>query len=85
MLVHTRELVRPHLTTVTVAPVTTTVRELSSEVPVDAGNGLAGPAVVSCDNIATIPATALGPQIGVLLDHQEASLTSAILAAFDLD
>jgi mRNA interferase MazF len=85
VLVLTRELVRPHLTTVTVAPITTTIRGLSTEVPVDAANGLAGPSVVSCDNIATIPTGALGEHIGVLLDHQEEMLSEAIRAAIDLD
>ena len=85
VLVLTREVVRPHLSTVTVAPITTTARGLSTEVPVGSSNGLAGPSVVSCDNIATIPGDALGGQIGVLLDHQERELTEAIHAAFDLD
>lgn len=85
VLVLTRELVRPHLTTVTVAPITTTIRGLSTEVAVDAANGLAGPSVVSCDNVTTIPADALGKQVGVLLDHQEQILSDAISAAFDLD
>lgn len=85
VLVLTRELVRPHLTTVTVAPITTTVRGLSTEVHVDRANGLAGPSVVSCDNVTTIPASALGTQIGVLLDRQEPALGDAIGAAFDLD
>lgn len=85
VLILTRELVRPHLTTVTVAPITTTIRGLSTEVPVDAANGLAEPSVVSCDNITTIPTNALGAQIGVLLDRQEPALSDAIRAAFDLD
>jgi mRNA interferase MazF len=85
VLVLTRELVRPHLTTVTVAPITTTIRGLSTEVPVDAANGLAGPSVASCDNITTIPTSALGEHVGVLLDHQEQVLSDAIRAAFDLD
>jgi mRNA interferase MazF len=85
VLVLTREIVRPHLATVTVAPITTTIRGLSTEVAVDAANGLGGPSVVSCDNITTIPADALGAQIGVLLDGQEATLAGAIRAAFDLD
>lgn len=85
VLILTRELVRPHLATVTIAPITTTVRGLSTEVPVDAANGLAGPSVVSCDNITTIPANALGAQIGVLLDRQEPALSDAMRAAFDLD
>jgi mRNA interferase MazF len=45
----------------------------------------AEPSVVSCDNITTIPADALGHQIGVLLDPQERALSAAIVAAFDLD
>jgi len=85
VLVLTRELVRPHLDAVTVAPITTTIRGLSTEVPLDAANGLAGPSVASCDNITTIPAGVLGPQVGVLLDRQEQALTYAIRAAFDLD
>jgi mRNA interferase MazF len=85
VLILTRDLVRPHLATVTVAPITTTVRGLSTEVPVDASNGLAGTSAVSCDNVTTIPTAALGEQIGVLLDRQERALTEAITAAFDLD
>ncbi len=85
VLILTRELVRPHLKTVTVAPITTTVRGLSTEVHVDAANGLSAPSVVSCDNVTTIPAAALRDQIGVLLDSQEQQLSQAIQAAFDLD
>lgn len=85
VLILTRELVRPHLGTVTVAPITTTIRGLSSEVAVDSANGLSEPSVVSCDNITTIPADAVGEQIGVLLNSQESALSEAIVAAFDLD
>lgn len=85
VLVLTRELVRPHLNAVTVAPITTTVRGLSTEVPVNPANGLEQRSAVSCDHLATIPTGALGRQIGLLLDHQERALTDAIRAAFDLD
>ncbi len=85
VLVLTRELVRPHLTTVTVAPITTTIRGLSTEVPLTAANGLAERSVVSCDNITTIPTGALGRQLGLLLHTQERELSQAIQAAFDLD
>jgi mRNA interferase MazF len=70
---------------VTVAPITTTVRGLSTELPVGPANGLEADCVVSCDNIVTIPASVLGRQIGVLLVSQEDALTEAIHAAFDLD
>jgi mRNA interferase MazF len=85
VLVLTREIVRPHMNTVTVAPITTTIRGLSTEVPVGAANGLNEQGVVACDHITTVPADALGSQIGHLLDEQEPSLTEAIHAAFDLE
>jgi len=70
---------------VTVAPITTNARGLSTEVPVGPANGLDAGGVVSCDNIVTIPASALGHQIGVFIATQEQGLTDAIHAAFDLD
>jgi len=73
------------LTRVTVAPITTDARGLSTEVAVGRANGLDAECVVSCDNIVTVPAAALGRQIGVLLPAQEDGLTGAIHAAFDLD
>ena len=85
VLVLTRELVRPHLRRVTIAPITTNVRGLSSEVPVGRGNGLDAEAVVSCDNIQTVPSAAVGRRIGALLPAQEPALTEAIRAAFDLE
>lgn len=85
VLVLTRELVRPYLNTVTVAPITTTIRGISTEVSLGAANGLTSPSVASCDNITTIPKDALGDQIGRLLDRQETTLSEAIRAAFDLD
>jgi mRNA interferase MazF len=84
VLVLTREIVRPHMNTVTVAPITTTIRGLSTEVPVGTANGLNERGVVACDHITTVPANALGAQIGRLLGEQESTLTEAIHAAFDL-
>ncbi len=85
VVVLTRELVRPHLTRVTVAPITSTARGLSTEVAVGLANGLEHEGVISCDDIVTVPRTALGRQLGYLLPGQEAALTAAIRAAFDLD
>jgi mRNA interferase MazF len=85
VLILTREVVRPHLSRVTVAPITSTIRGLSTEVPVGTANGLDHASVVSCDNIVTMPVSALGRQLGFLLTEQETALTDAIRAAFDLD
>ena len=85
VLVLTRELVRPHLRNITVAPITSTIRGLSTEVSVGPQNGLDHPSVVSCDNVQTIPKLQLGRLIGYLLPDQEADLSEAIRCAFDLD
>jgi len=85
VLVLTRELVRPHLHTVTIAPITTTIRGLSTEMPCGPANGLDDRCVIACDHITTIPARVLRQQIGRLLDEHEVDLTRAIHAAFDLD
>ncbi|MHB1785442.1 MAG: type II toxin-antitoxin system PemK/MazF family toxin [Acidimicrobiales bacterium] len=84
VLILTRELVRPHLSRVTVAPITRTMRGLSTEVPVGLANGLDHDSVVSCDNIVTMLQSALGRHIGYFLPAQEAELARAIRAAFDL-
>ncbi len=85
VLVLTRDLVRPAMARVTVAPITTRVRGLATEVPVGPDNGLRSPGVVSCDNIVTVPADSLGRVVGYLLPNQEPLLTEAIMAAFDLE
>ncbi|MCA1671054.1 MAG: type II toxin-antitoxin system PemK/MazF family toxin [Actinobacteria bacterium] len=85
VLILTRELVRPHLNRVTVAPITSTIRGLSTEVPVGPANGLDHDSVVSCDNIVTVAKDALARHLGYLLPAQEAELANAIRAAFDVD
>lgn len=85
VLVLTREMVIPQRTQLTVAPVTSTARGLSVEIPVGQANGLGHDSVVNCDNIVTIPKTALGERIGYLQPSQEAALTAAIHVAFDLE
>lgn len=84
VLVLTRELVRPHLSRVTIAPITSTIRGLSTEVPVGPDNGLDHDSVVSCDNIVTVPTATMGRHVGYFLARQEVALAEAIRAAFDL-
>jgi len=84
VLILTRAQVLPFLNSVTVAPVTSTIRGLSTEVPVGSANGLDHESVVSCDNVTTIPRTAIGRLLGYLQPAQERALGEAIAAAFDL-
>jgi mRNA interferase MazF len=83
-LILTRAAVLPLIGWVTVAPITSTVRGLTSEVPVGTRNGLDHDGVVSCDNITTVRREALGATIGLLFDDQEPALAQAISDAFQL-
>jgi len=82
VVVLTREPVRAAMRRVTVAPITTTTKGLSTEVPVGPANGLDEACVVSCDNIITIDKGALGRHIGFLFERQEHELAAAIVSAF---
>lgn len=85
VLVLTREGARPAMTKVTVAPITSTIKGLSSEVAVGPENGLDHASVVSLDNVVTIPVELLGRTIGFLGREQEEQLARAVVLAYDLD
>jgi mRNA interferase MazF len=84
VLVLTREPVRAAMRRVTVAPITSTAKGLSTEVAVGPANGLDAPGVVSCDNIITIDKHSLGRHVGFLFDRQEREVAAAIVNAFAL-
>lgn len=85
VLVLTREEVRAVRPLVTVAPITSTVRGLRSEVLVGRRNGLDHDSAVNVDSIATIPRDDLVRPVGALLNDQEHDLTRAFHEAFDLE
>ena len=73
------------MTKVTVAPITSTIKGLSSEVRVGPENGLDHDCVVSLDNVLTVPTDSLGRVVGYLSDGQEAQLARAVVMAHDLE
>ncbi|QRO88458.1 type II toxin-antitoxin system PemK/MazF family toxin [Kytococcus sedentarius] len=85
VLVLTREPARAPMTKVTVAPITTTVKGLSSELPVGPANGLDGESAASLDNVLTVPVGSLRRVLGWLHPRQERDLAVAIVRAYDLD
>ena len=84
-LVLTRESARGAMTKVTVAPITTTIKGLSSEVRVGPDNGLDHDCAVSLDNVITVPVKLLGRTVGYLSARQEMELARAVVLAYDLD
>jgi mRNA interferase MazF len=83
-LILTRQSKLHLLTWVTVAPITSTIRGITSEVRVGKRNGLDHDCVISCDNITTVHKDAVGATIGLLFDDQEPELARAISDAFEL-
>lgn len=73
------------MTKVTVAPITSTAKGLSSEVPVGPANGLEHGSVISLDNVVTIPVSLLGRTVGFLTTEQEKLLARSIVITYDLD
>jgi mRNA interferase MazF len=84
-LVLTREGTRGAMTKVTVAPITTTVKGLSSEVRVGPDNGLDHEGAIALDNVVTVPVELLGRTVGYLKAAQEAELARAVVLAYDLE
>lgn len=84
-LVLTRQAARSAMTKVTVAPITSTVKGLSSEVRVGPHNGLDHEGAVALDNVVTVPTDLLGRTVGYLSAAQELELARAVVLAYDLE
>ena len=80
----TRELAVRYLTRVTVAPITTRIHGIGSEVRVGPENGLTQECVIDCDNITTTRRGDLLQALGMLTEDQNQALAHAISHAFDL-
>lgn len=73
------------LTSVTCAPITRTIRGISSEVEVGPHHGLPENAVINCDNLVTIPILLLDPEpVGRLDSGTRAELDRALRYALDI-
>ena len=77
VLILTRDTALSFLNAVTVAPITSTIRNIPSEVYLDEDDGLLNPCVANFDNIVTVSKDKLGRRIATLsldkmLDAEEA-------------
>ena len=81
----TRDAAIEVLTSVTCAPITRTVRGIRSEVEVGTAEGLPEVSVINCDNVVTIPKSALTEKpAGQLNDEKRSSLDRALRYALDI-
>jgi mRNA interferase MazF len=85
VLVVTRQVAIPVLSAITVALVTSTVRGIPSEIPLNSEHGLDRACVANCDNLATIEKAILGKCRGTLAFEDGIRLDDALRFALQLD
>ena len=84
VLILTRNSVLGYLHEVTIAPITSTVREIPSEVRLDEGDGMGGECAVNADDIQTVPKDRIGRLIAALSSEKLAEVRDAVRFALDL-
>ena len=77
VLVLTRNSALEFLSEVTIAPVTSTVREIPSEVVLSAADGVPRPCAVNLDHIQTVPHARVGGLIATLSESRMADVRTA--------
>ena len=77
----TRQSVLDYLGEVTVAPITSTVRDIPSEVVLGAGDGMAHECAVNLDHVQTVARGRIGALITTLSAHRMTEIRTALLFA----
>jgi len=84
VLVLTRDSILEYLGEVTVAPVTSTVRGIPSEVVLSTVDGMPRECAVNCDHIQTVSKAKVGVAITTMSPTRMVEVTRAIRFALDL-
>ncbi|MBI5444913.1 MAG: type II toxin-antitoxin system PemK/MazF family toxin [Deltaproteobacteria bacterium] len=84
VLVLTRDSILEYLAEVTVAPITTTVRDIPSEVVLSSSDGVPRDCAVNCDHLQTVSTAKLGPLITTLSPQRMEQVGQAIAFALAL-
>jgi mRNA interferase MazF len=85
VVVLTRDSVIKHLDRLMVAPVTSTIHGIDSEVPVGTEEGLKHASAVNLDNVQTVPKARLSRQVGQLGDAKMRAVCAALHVATGCD
>ena len=85
VLILTRQEVIGHLHSVTVAPITTTVRGIPSEVVIGPESGLKSVSAINLDNLATVPKDGLRSFVGTVAPQILDDIREALLFALGFD
>lgn len=84
VLVLTRDSVLAYLGEVTIAPMTTTIRDIPSEVRLGPEDGVPRPCAVNCDHLQTVSKARLGKLVTRLPTDRMKEVSRAVTFALDL-
>lgn len=84
VLLLTRDSAIPVLNTVTVAPITSTIRDIPTEVLLTRGDGMPADCAANFDNIQTVPKQKLGDRITRLREERFLDVARALSFALGL-
>lgn len=84
VLILTRDSILEYLGEVTVAPITSTIRDIPSEVFLSKENGMLKDCAINCDHIQTVSKEKIGSQITTLSSEKMDQVRNAILFALNL-
>ena len=84
VLILSRDPVIEYLGEVTIAPVTTTIRDIPSEVLLTKADGLPRECVVNCDHLQTVSKGKIGPLIATLSASRMTEVAEAVSFALAL-
>lgn len=84
VLILTRDSILEYLGEVTVAPVTSTIRDIPSEVALTKDDGMPRPCAVNCDHIQTVAKGRLGSRITALSEDKMSDVAKSIGFALNL-
>lgn len=85
VLILTRDSVIEYLNEVTVAPITSTVRDIPSETHLSTEDGMPKECAVNCDHLQTVSKNKLGNVITTLPQSKMKEIQSAIRFALELE
>ncbi len=84
-LIVTRDSIIPYLNEIVIVPITTTIRDIPSEVLLDVEDGMPQTCVINFDLLYTVPKGKIGKLITTLSEEKLIQVTQAISFALGLD
>ena len=84
VIILTRNTILEYLDEVTIAPITSTIRDIPSEVFLSIQDGMINECAINCDHLQTVSKSKIGPLITTLSNEKLMEIRKAICFALNL-